>query len=161
MQLFPYKFAGIAKVTLTLLTASCAFAQAPLSFEGIAVIVAPEGYADLRGRAELRFGSVSRDDPKARSVRGQAYYVVSRFVNVRMAKASGERGHASVVAYLSHVCSSCEVRVDGIALGVAPQTISIGAPLNTDIRHRVDLVIPNSAQPGNVDAEISWQAEER
>jgi len=104
--------------------------------------------------ALLDLGSVAhsaRNDKRDRTVR-------SDVIQIRIDRRGGNRGSASLRAYLVSPDARCSIRIDGRLLGAAPVVIDPQIPIGAVTSHRIDVEVPVTAAEGPLNTTIGWDA---
>jgi len=149
---------------VALLFSIVAVAQKPTAFSRPdELVVTVVSSADPRNTlSQVALGAISYYDGQTQNGRSSLAkaLVVSRLVRLRLTRNDGAPGHAVVRAFLARECERCTVRLDGVQLAAAPGAAGQIVRLNAVVDHVIEIEIKRTAPAGDLNAEISWEAEE-
>lgn len=83
---------------------------------------------------------------------------VRQTIGVRIDRRGSGSGRAAVVrAYTDGGDGACMVRIDGLAVGVAPVVIDPQAPIGAVVVHRIAIDVPRDAAEGPLNCAVVWE----
>ena len=84
--------------------------------------------------------------------------ITTRVLRMRIGEPAAEAvGHATVSAFLEVVDPRCEIRINGVPLGIAPRVIRRNAPVGVVFTERIEIEVPVTAAEGPLQASIGWE----
>jgi hypothetical protein len=125
----------------------------------VSIVQIPGGAAiqSAAGSAFAELGTVSANVRSAAQgvaiLRHPQSYIVVTEIGLRAAS-SNAAARLSFQAFLDSPIAGVTVRIDGVTMSLNPQTFSIGQPANLITRHRMEVEILNTMNPGTLPAEL-------